>query len=59
MGGSGEGGLRAVLERFDEEACAVRVLDEGVVLDLDTPADYQAACAALGDRSLPSPGECQ
>jgi len=58
VGGPGEGGLREVLARHDEEACAVRVLDEGVVLDLDTRADYQAACASLGDRSLPSPGEC-
>jgi CTP:molybdopterin cytidylyltransferase MocA len=56
--GSGVGGLRQVLERYDEEACAVRVLDEGVALDLDTPADYRSACAELGDRSLPSPGEC-
>lgn len=58
LGCSGEGGLERVLERFDEQACAVRVLDEGVVLDLDTPADYAAACAEFGDRSVPSRGEC-
>jgi molybdenum cofactor cytidylyltransferase len=57
--GSGAGGLRRVLERFDEDACAVRVLDEGVTLDLDTRTQYRAACADFGDRSLPSPGECR
>ncbi|HET6436416.1 MAG TPA: NTP transferase domain-containing protein [Anaeromyxobacter sp.] len=58
VGGDGEGGLQQLLARHDENACAVRVLDEGVVLDLDTRADYQAACASFGDRSVPSPGEC-
>lgn len=59
LGGSGDGGLRRVLERFDPQACAVRVLDEGVALDLDTPSEYAAACLVFGDRSLPSPGECR
>ncbi|HET6413082.1 MAG TPA: NTP transferase domain-containing protein [Anaeromyxobacter sp.] len=58
VGGAGEGGLQQLLARHDEEACAVRVLDEGVVLDLDTRADYEAARASFGDRSVPSPGEC-
>jgi CTP:molybdopterin cytidylyltransferase MocA len=57
--GCGEGGLRRVLERFDDQASAVRVLDEGVLLDLDTRADHARACAELGDRALPSLGECE
>lgn len=56
--GSGEGGLRGVLTRFEDRARIVPVLDEGVVLDLDTPGDVAAASADFQDRSLPSPGEC-
>lgn len=44
--GSGAGGLRQVLRSFDGQACEVPVLDAGVLLDLDTPAEYRAARAA-------------
>lgn len=58
LSSDGRGGLHAVLESFAPQACAVRVLDEGVVLDLDTPADYEEARQRLGVRSVPSPREC-
>lgn len=59
LGGGGAGGLRAVLERFDADARTVEVLDEGIVLDLDTPEDYAGARETFEDRSIPSPGECR
>jgi molybdenum cofactor cytidylyltransferase len=58
LGATGEGGLRHVLAGSEPQAYRVEVLDEGVVLDLDTPADYDAACRELGDRTVPSTGEC-
>ena len=41
------GGLRALLERFDSTAMDIQVADEGVLLDLDTPEDYQRLSARL------------
>ncbi len=55
----GKGGLRSVLEVHEEQAREVRVLDEGVALDLDTPADYRHACQVCADRSIPTPAECE
>lgn len=37
----GSGGLRAVLDRFDAKALEIPVADEGILLDLDTPEDFQ------------------
>lgn len=58
LAGTGEGGLRALLARLDPKTCSVPVLDEGVVLDLNTPDDYAAACKVLGNRSVPTHAEC-
>lgn len=43
----GEGGLRALLERFNDQAVDIPVADNGVLLDMDTPDDY----ARLSGRS--------
>jgi xanthine dehydrogenase accessory factor len=39
----GDRGARAILERHREQTVAVAVDDEGVCLDIDTPADYSRA----------------
>jgi molybdenum cofactor cytidylyltransferase len=57
--GDGTGGLRSLLARFENRARGVQVLDEGVVLDLDTPDDYSRICEDCGDRSVPTLSECQ
>jgi molybdenum cofactor cytidylyltransferase len=57
--GSGQGGLRAVLQGVEDRAVTVDVLDQGVLLDLDTPADYQEACRELADRAVPTAAECE
>ena len=43
----GEGGLRALLDRFGDQAVDIPVADNGVLLDMDTPDDY----ARLSGRS--------
>jgi CTP:molybdopterin cytidylyltransferase MocA len=37
----GEGGLKKVLEAFFEDALCVRVCDQAVLMDMDTPEDYR------------------
>jgi molybdenum cofactor cytidylyltransferase len=32
--------------------------DEGILLDLDTPADYTRACELFRHRDIPTPAEC-
>lgn len=56
--GDGEGGLRALLRRHEEEACELPVVDEGVITDLDTPEDHALAREKFGDRTFPTPAEC-
>jgi len=57
--GDGRGGLRRVLAAHEGRAIELNVLDEGVVIDLDTPADYQRAEEICRDRSLPTVAECE
>jgi molybdenum cofactor cytidylyltransferase len=58
LAGDGQGGLCALLARHEGEAVGVPVLDQGVLLDLDTPDDL-AACGELADRSVPTAAECR
>jgi hypothetical protein len=58
VSGDGEGGLRAVLARHEARAGELAVLDEGVLMDLDTPLDHARACEVCADRGVPSPAEC-
>ena len=39
-------GLRAVIDRHVDEAAAVRIANQAVHVDLNTPADYEAALAS-------------
>ena len=45
--GDGAGGLRTVLARYDAAAHEVKVCDEGIHLDLDTPEDYARSSQGL------------
>lgn len=56
--GSGEGGLRAILDHFEAAARDVAVRDEGVLLDLDTPGDYRKICAMLKEDIVPPVQDC-
>ena len=59
VSGDGTGGLRALLAEYDGVAHWESVLDEGILIDLDTPVDYQKAKDEYGQREIPTPSECQ
>jgi CTP:molybdopterin cytidylyltransferase MocA len=59
LAGQGDGGLRALLATHQGEANDVDVLDEGVVLDMDTPSDYEQLAQLALRRHLPTPAECE
>ncbi len=46
----GEGGLRAVLKAYDDAAADVSVNDEGILLDMDTPDDYDSLLKRLSEK---------
>jgi CTP:molybdopterin cytidylyltransferase MocA/5'-deoxynucleotidase YfbR-like HD superfamily hydrolase len=57
---SGEplGGLRVILTRHEDAALNVEVADQGVLLDVDTPEDYQKALAYSLREDIPTQQEC-
>jgi molybdenum cofactor cytidylyltransferase len=42
---SGEGGLRAIFRNHEDQSIQIEVDDEMILLDLDTPADYETLAA--------------
>lgn len=54
-----EGGLRAVLNRFEDYAVDVPVNDRGILLDMDTPSDYLKLCKYCRVDQIPSVEECE
>jgi molybdenum cofactor cytidylyltransferase len=59
LAGDGEGGLRALLQRHQSSAAEVEVIDEGILLDMDTPEDYGLLANLAQHRHLPTPAECE
>ena len=59
LAGKGEGGLRELLRKHQPESADVDVLDEGVMLDMDTPEDYAQLVGLAERRHLPTPAECE
>ena len=53
------GGLRSILRRFDTEALDVQVADEGVLLDVDTPEDFQRLATRLKASDRLTEYECR
>lgn len=53
----GEGGLKKVLEAFNDDALYVPVCDQAVLMDMDTKEDYEAL-RAYEKRSAPTEQEC-
>jgi CTP:molybdopterin cytidylyltransferase MocA len=58
LGWKGQGGLRESLQSLSAGAVEVPVADEGILLDLDTPADYRKACRRAAKPGVPSENEC-
>ena len=55
----GEGGLRKFLESREEWSENIPVADEGILLDMDTPSDFQKITRRARRLSIPSSGECR
>ena len=55
----GNNGLRGLLGRFDSKALDVHVADEGVLLDLDTPDDFQRLATRLATPYILMENECR
>ena len=53
------GGLNALLRRFDATALNVQVADEGVLLDADTPDDFQRLETRLATSDRLTEDECR
>ena len=54
------GGMRALLELYEDDAIDVNVDDPGILLDMDTPEDYQQMLKYYGDAEtqIPTEEEC-
>ncbi len=52
------GGMRALLEQYEQDALEVEVNDQGILLDMDTPEDYLQMLKYCGDTRIPSEEEC-
>lgn len=57
LSSDGEGGLKRVLEAFNEDALFVSVRDQSVLMDMDTKEDYETLCA-YDRRTAPTEKEC-
>jgi molybdenum cofactor cytidylyltransferase len=52
------GGLRMLLSEHQDASLDVEVADQGILLDVDTPEDYQAALAYADREAFPTAQEC-
>ena len=53
------GGLRALLGRYEPNAVDVDVPDENILLDCDTPSDYQILVESRSRESIPTEAQCE
>jgi len=53
------GGLRELLGKYEHDALDVPVSDETVLLDMDTPEDYEVLLQYLKSRAVPTLEECR
>lgn len=53
------GPLCKLLERHAGQASDVEVVDEGIHLDMDTPADYRSLCVRAEKQGIPTIAECE
>lgn len=52
------GGMRALLEQYEQDSLEVEVADPGILLDMDTPEDYAQMMEYCGDIQVPTEEEC-
>lgn len=56
---SATGPLSELLARHESEAVDLPVADQGIHLDMDTPADFEQLRALAGCREIPTRAECE
>jgi molybdenum cofactor cytidylyltransferase len=56
---TGDGGLKACLRHHEADSFELPVVDEAILIDLDTPGDYDRMQARLINEGLPSDAECR
>ncbi len=54
-----DGGLRAFFNQQEARTVDVRVADEHILLDMDTPQEYEDLLARLPQYAVPSASECR
>jgi len=52
------GGMRALLEQYEQDALDVEVVDPGILLDMDTQEDYLRMLKYCGASQVPSEEAC-
>ncbi len=57
-GSQEDGGLKRILERFEEDSMCVPVLDKAVLMDMDRAEDYENLLA-YDQLNAPDPDECR
>ncbi len=53
------GGLRAFLTQYEPMAKDVEVVDQAILMDCDTPADYEEMKVYVGREGIPTDRECE
>jgi putative nucleotidyltransferase with HDIG domain len=53
------GPLSALLARHESEAIEIQVCDQGIHMDMDTPADYERLSVLADNRDIPTRAECE
>lgn len=53
------GNLRLVLQKFEKDACDVNLIDQAIMLDMDTPQDYQRVLQYQMNKRIPTIEECE
>lgn len=54
-----QGPLSNLLARHESEAIDLPVADQGIHMDMDTPAEYDELCAVAASREIPTRAECE
>ena len=53
------GGLKHLLELYDQDSVQVSVCDNGSLMDMDTPSDYKLLDEYFKSRKIPNDEECK
>lgn len=53
------GGLKTILKCFENQSCNVQVIDEYILLDMDTDQDYQSLLDRVDRYDIPNQNECE